>query len=90
MSESFPIRFFIVTITLLCGGLSGISAGPERPVEPLERAHAHNDYEHERPLLDALDHGFCSVEADIVLSEGELLVAHHPWLVRKGIWSRST
>jgi len=45
-------------------------------VVPLERAHAHNDYEHERPLLDALDHGFCSVEADINLVDGALLVAH--------------
>jgi hypothetical protein len=45
-------------------------------VVPLERAHAHNDYEHTRPLLDALDHGFCSVEADIHLVDGELLVAH--------------
>lgn len=39
-------------------------------------AHAHNDYLHERPLLDALDHGFTSVEADVYLVEGELLVAH--------------
>ena len=44
--------------------------------KPLIRAHAHNDYLHERPLLDALDHGFCSVEADIFLVDGELLVAH--------------
>ncbi|MSU63378.1 MAG: hypothetical protein EXS31_13445 [Pedosphaera sp.] len=43
---------------------------------PLKRAHAHNDYEHTRPLLDALDQGFCSVEADIYLVEGKLLVAH--------------
>ncbi|MGP3939859.1 MULTISPECIES: phosphatidylinositol-specific phospholipase C/glycerophosphodiester phosphodiesterase family protein [Streptomyces] len=43
---------------------------------PLARAHAHNDYEHPRPLLDALSHGFGSVEADIWLVEGELLVAH--------------
>jgi len=43
---------------------------------PLVRAHAHNDYEHPRPLLDALDHGFCSVEADIWLVDGALLVAH--------------
>ena len=42
----------------------------------LPRAHAHNDYEHARPLLDALDRGFCSVEADIHLVEGKLLVAH--------------
>ena len=43
---------------------------------PLPNAHAHNDYEHTRPLLDALDHGFCSVEADIYLVDGALLVAH--------------
>ncbi len=42
----------------------------------LIRAHAHNDYLHERPLLDALDHGFCSVEADVFLVDERLLVAH--------------
>ena len=53
------------------------SASPEgvAPV-PLIRAHAHNDYLHKRPLLDALDNGFCSVEADIHLVDGKLLVAH--------------
>ncbi len=45
-------------------------------IVPLPRAHAHNDYEQERPLLDALDNGFCSVEADIWLIDGALLVAH--------------
>lgn len=45
--------------------------------EPLLQAHAHNDYEHARPLLDALDHGFCGAEADIFLVEGKLLVAHN-------------
>lgn len=44
--------------------------------KPLLNAHAHNDYEHARPLLDALDRGFCSIEADIWLVEGQLLVAH--------------
>ena len=43
---------------------------------PLPRAHSHNDYEHARPLLDALDQGFTSVEADIYLVDGQLLVAH--------------
>jgi hypothetical protein len=43
---------------------------------PLGRAHAHNDYEHARPLLDALSHGFTSVEADVFLVDGNLLVAH--------------
>jgi hypothetical protein len=44
--------------------------------EPHDAAHAHNDYEHERPLNDALSHGFTSVEADVWLVDGELLVAH--------------
>ncbi|MFL5620936.1 MAG: phosphatidylinositol-specific phospholipase C/glycerophosphodiester phosphodiesterase family protein, partial [Gemmatimonadaceae bacterium] len=43
---------------------------------PLDHAHAHNDYEHARPLLDALDRGYGSVEADIYLVDGALLVAH--------------
>jgi hypothetical protein len=42
----------------------------------LPNAHSHNDYEHKRPLLDALANGFTSVEADIYLVEGRLLVAH--------------
>ncbi|MFI8218993.1 phosphatidylinositol-specific phospholipase C/glycerophosphodiester phosphodiesterase family protein [Streptomyces sp. NPDC085932] len=45
---------------------------------PLWRAHAHNDYEHPRPLFDALDHRFGSVEADIHLVGDQLLVAHDP------------
>ena len=45
-------------------------------VQPLERAYAHNDYEHERALLDALDHGFTSVEADVWLVDGELYIGH--------------
>ncbi|MFF3400213.1 phosphatidylinositol-specific phospholipase C/glycerophosphodiester phosphodiesterase family protein [Streptomyces sp. NPDC002659] len=51
--------------------------GQTRP-RPLRRAHAHNDYLHQRPLHDALSHGFTSVEADIFLVDGELLVAHEP------------
>ena len=43
---------------------------------PLTRAHSHNDYLHARPLADALAHGFRSVEADIWLTNGVLLVAH--------------
>lgn len=48
----------------------------EKSVAPLAQAHAHNDYLHKRPLLDALDNGFTSVEADIFLVDGKLLVAH--------------
>lgn len=56
-----------------------LSAEPARSdVMPLAHAHAHNDYHHDRPLLDALAHGFTSVEADVFLVENELRVAHDP------------
>lgn len=48
------------------------------------RGHAHNDYEHPRPLLDALDQGFGSVEADIFLVDGELRVGHDRASLRPG------
>jgi glycerophosphoryl diester phosphodiesterase len=50
--------------------------GAENSGAPVPRTHAHNDYEHTRPLWDALEQGFCSVEADIYLVKGQLLVAH--------------
>jgi hypothetical protein len=42
--------------------------------------HAHNDYEHEYPLFDALHNGFISVESDIWLYDydNQLRVAHDP------------
>jgi len=52
--------------------IGAIAAAPA----PRPEAHAHNDYEHARPLTDALAEGFCSVEADVWLVDGELRVAH--------------
>ncbi len=63
--------------------LALVSANAAEPA-PLLHAHAHNDYLHARPLLDALDHGFCSVEADIYLVDGKLLVAHDRNKVQAG------
>ncbi|MFE5393645.1 phosphatidylinositol-specific phospholipase C/glycerophosphodiester phosphodiesterase family protein [Streptomyces sp. NPDC056568] len=74
-------------LTTLGAALTGAVALPagtalageaRRGPRPLWRAHAHNDYLHPRPLLDALDHRFGSVEADIHLVDGQLLVAHDP------------
>jgi glycerophosphoryl diester phosphodiesterase len=41
-------------------------------------AHSHNDYERPRPLFSALQLRFASVEADVYLVNGELLVGHDP------------
>lgn len=51
-------------------------ATAQAEVTALPGAHAHNDYLHRRPLLDALSHGFTSVEADVFLVGDELCVAH--------------
>ena len=50
---------------------------------PLLTAHAHNDYYHTRPLLDALDQGFSNVEADVFLVGDQLLVGHYRWELRR-------
>lgn len=70
-----PILLPAVVATVILGLFSTSRVEAAGPI-PLPAAHAHNDYEHARPLLDALDHGFCSIEADIYLIDGALLVAH--------------
>lgn len=65
--------------SVLAGLLVVIVGNAARAGDALPQAHAHNDYRHSRPLLDALQQGFCSVEADIYLVDGELLVGHDPW-----------
>ena len=67
-----PILRCVATSLLWLAATSVMAA----EARPLRQAHAHNDYRHEQPLLDALRHGFCSVEADIFLKDGQLLVGH--------------
>jgi hypothetical protein len=74
MKRLTPVWLFLP----LLGVLSLPAKGQAELTQPqwLPQAHAHNDYRHPRPLLDALDHGLCSVEADVFLVSGKLLVAH--------------
>lgn len=39
-------------------------------------AHSHNDYEQQRPFQAAWQQGFGSIEADVFLDKGNLIVAH--------------
>lgn len=56
----------------------GLIAGPASAAEAITRGHAHNDYRHEHPLMDALDLGYMSVEADVIVQDdGSLPVAHN-------------
>ena len=38
--------------------------------------HSHNDYTRDRPLFDALKYGFTSIEVDVYLHEGRMVVTH--------------
>ncbi|MBT3615020.1 MAG: hypothetical protein HN524_03430, partial [Verrucomicrobia bacterium] len=77
MKWIFPCLLFAVWP---CDAESAKSAADPAP---LVRAHAHNDYYHKRPLLDALASGFCSVEADVFLKDDTLLVAHSRFELKK-------
>jgi hypothetical protein len=54
---------------------------PDRAPLP---AYAHNDYDNAAPLRDALRLGYAGAEADVVLVDGALLVAHERRSVRRG------
>lgn len=65
------LRFLLSAVGLIVGAAQ---AGAQ--TRTLTRAHAHNDYAHPRPLFDALAARFGSIEADVFLVDGKLLVAH--------------
>lgn len=70
------VSVLFAAISIVAGVAPRLAVSNEPVGRPLQQAHAHNDYLHERPLADALSHGFASVEADIFLVDGKLLVAH--------------
>jgi len=69
-----------------------ITAGPTKPssdiivdtkgVIPVP-CHSHNDYQQDRPLIQALELGCTSVEADVRLKDRELYVAHKKDEIKK-------
>ncbi len=84
MRNPFVRFLFLVSLVPLTScGEQGQPLPPDGGPTPLLRAHAHNDYRHKRPLLDALEQGFCSVEADIFLRGDKLHVAHTRLGIRK-------
>jgi hypothetical protein len=69
----------VAAAVLTAASLAACASTGLRPrVSPayLGRAHAHNDYERGRPLFDALERGFGSIEVDVVLVDGAIYVAH--------------
>jgi hypothetical protein len=72
-----------VICLLIAAFATGQTTPTTQPI-PLLHVHAHNDYLHEHPLFDAMDRGYCSVEADIHLVGTDLLVAHDAKSIQPG------
>lgn len=65
-----------MTIRFTCLLLLGVLT-VDAQVIPHPEAHAHNDYEHEHPLRDALKYGFTTIEADVYEQNNKLIVSHN-------------
>ena len=84
------VCFAAAAVVLVAAGCRSASAGaggvplPGVATPVLPHAHSHNDYERERPLHDALELGYCSIEADVYLIDGEIIVKHLPWERSRG------
>ena len=82
------MRKVAVAVSPLIAAALTACASPNTDVEPafstsfpvpaayLPGSHSHNDYDQKRPLVDALERGFASIEVDVILMDGELLVGH--------------
>lgn len=91
VSVRIQTLWMLIVISCLTASYASADENSEREEQlpPLMNVHAHNDYVHHRPLFDALDHGFASVEADIHLVNGQLLVAHDRDKVKPDVTLRS-
>lgn len=61
------------SLLLLCLVLLGLHLSAQQIIES---GHSHNDYTHEHPLFDALGYGYKSIEIDVWLHDGKLVVSH--------------
>lgn len=64
--------------------LLGACATPPSPAPSTPCLHSHNDYLRRHPLRDALEHGCCSIEADVLFVRGRLMVGHDRWTLVSG------
>jgi hypothetical protein len=65
------MRRIITLLTVVCFSVIIATAQTGSP-----RSHSHNDYEQKEPFNAAYREGFNSIEADVWLVDGKLLVGH--------------
>lgn len=77
----FFCHYVSVVFAFLLGAFSPVAFSQEMV---LREGHAHNDYWHWKPLTQATNAGFMSVEVDVHLLMGDILVNHEAIFTRKG------
>jgi hypothetical protein len=75
---SASLLIAVAALAASCTGIDRSSA----VFHPGPHLHSHNDYERAQPLMEAQRELFCSVEADVWLTDGKLLVAHEQKEIR--------
>ena len=70
--NSIYIIFFSLCFVIFCSN----ALQAQQKIQVL-KAHSHNDYEHTRPLFDALECNFKSIEADVYSIGDSLFVSHN-------------
>ncbi len=78
-SQSFFMKILTSFIYFIAVGIlffmnNDVAAQPKHYT--VANAHSHNDYEQDTPFYKAYNAGFGSIEADIFLVKGKLIVAH--------------
>jgi len=68
------MKFLLQIVCLLSFSFTALRAQPH--IYSASNAHSHNDYRQDRPFYHAFNEGFGSIEADIHLLNGMLLVGH--------------
>ena len=74
-NQNLTMRIFTTLFILICVLNLSASFG-QPPGFTVANAHSHNDYRQQSPLSLAYSEQFGSIEADIHLYKGRLLVAH--------------
>jgi len=69
------IKYFLVFLTLTISGFF---------VKAQVKIHSHNDYTHQKPFYDAVKNKAFSIEADVFVVGGSLIVAHSKEEIKAG------
>ena len=77
------MRFVTTLAALVAMAFAACVGVPKQLPDPVLRLHGHNDYLQPVPCTRALEIGLGSIEADVFPVDGELLVGHERWQLRR-------